>query len=133
MLRNDGKRPGFEAEARQQQVRLVAGLLVERDEVVLAQAAKRESLRHQLFFFSSRRRHTRFDCDWSSDVCSSDLPCSCRVVPRLPADILACRVRWQRSEIRAPENPAARSASPRQNGAFLRPPRESASDRKSVV
>src|SRR2546430_6165513 len=32
-------------------------------------------LRHVLFFFffSSRRRHTRFDCDWSSDVCSSDL------------------------------------------------------------
>src|SRR5688572_18204906 len=27
-----------------------------------------------IFFFSSRRRHTRFDCDWSSDVCSSDLP-----------------------------------------------------------
>src|SRR2546430_317798 len=27
-----------------------------------------------VFFFSSRRRHTRFDCDWSSDVCSSDLP-----------------------------------------------------------
>src|SRR5882762_10995951 len=26
-----------------------------------------------LFFFSSRRRHTRFKCDWSSDVCSSDL------------------------------------------------------------
>src|SRR6516165_12151223 len=26
-----------------------------------------------LFLFSSRRRHTRFDCDWSSDVCSSDL------------------------------------------------------------
>src|SRR5260370_27339051 len=25
------------------------------------------------FFFSSRRRHTRFKCDWSSDVCSSDL------------------------------------------------------------
>src|SRR5256886_4503203 len=24
-------------------------------------------------FFASRRRHTRFDCDWSSDVCSSDL------------------------------------------------------------
>src|SRR2546430_11412642 len=35
-------------------------------------------LRHDVllfffFFFSSRRRHTRFDCDWSSDVCSSDL------------------------------------------------------------
>src|SRR5207237_6770529 len=31
------------------------------------------------FFFSSRRRHTRFKCDWSSDVCSSDLiykPCA---------------------------------------------------------
>src|SRR4029077_19222611 len=26
-----------------------------------------------LVFFSSRRRHTRFKCDWSSDVCSSDL------------------------------------------------------------
>src|SRR2546430_12394780 len=25
-----------------------------------------------VLFFSSRRRHTRFDCDWSSDVCSSD-------------------------------------------------------------
>src|SRR2546430_2099889 len=31
------------------------------------------------FFFSSRRRHTRFDCDWSSDVCSSDLD--------IPADL----------------------------------------------
>src|SRR2546430_12905644 len=28
---------------------------------------------YYFFFFSSRRRHTRFDCDWSSDVCSSDL------------------------------------------------------------
>src|SRR4051812_39846259 len=25
-----------------------------------------------VFFFSSRRRHTRLTCDWSSDVCSSD-------------------------------------------------------------
>src|SRR2546427_3805043 len=30
----------------------------------------------EVFFFSSRRRHTRFDCDWSSDVCSSDLSTS---------------------------------------------------------
>src|SRR5436309_13806615 len=29
--------------------------------------------RCRLFFFSSRRRHTRFSRDWSSDVCSSDL------------------------------------------------------------
>src|SRR5262249_59403485 len=28
---------------------------------------------HILFFFSSRRRHTRLVSDWSSDVCSSDL------------------------------------------------------------
>src|SRR6266571_7214358 len=27
----------------------------------------------ELCFFSSRRRHTRLTCDWSSDVCSSDL------------------------------------------------------------
>src|SRR5690606_39589728 len=27
-----------------------------------------------ILFFSSRRRHTRFSRDWSSDVCSSDLP-----------------------------------------------------------
>src|SRR6185369_17562639 len=35
------------------------------------------------FFFSSRRRHTRFKCDWSSDVCSSDL---CRT-PTFRADV----------------------------------------------
>src|SRR5947199_8864662 len=29
-----------------------------------------------IFFFSSRRRHTRCLSDWSSDVCSSDLPLS---------------------------------------------------------
>src|SRR5688572_31370750 len=34
------------------------------------------------FFFSSRRRHTRFDCDWSSDVCSSDLSTSRRTIRR---------------------------------------------------
>ena len=27
----------------------------------------------RVFFFSSRRRHTRLQGDWSSDVCSSDL------------------------------------------------------------
>src|SRR5437588_2588896 len=34
------------------------------------------------FFFSSRRRHTRSLCDWSSDVCSSDLRGRRRVFPR---------------------------------------------------
>src|SRR6266480_311535 len=37
----------------------------------------------RLFFFSSRRRHTRLTCDWSSDVCSSDLtPPALRRLPR---------------------------------------------------
>src|SRR3989442_2281847 len=33
------------------------------------------------FFFSSRRRHTRCGRDWSSDVCSSDLPQALAVAP----------------------------------------------------
>src|SRR5690606_40845192 len=38
-----------------------------------------------LFFFSSRRRHTRFSRDWSSDVCSSDLsPAASRVAGSKP-------------------------------------------------
>src|SRR2546430_3241575 len=49
-----------------------------------------------MFFFSSRRRHTRFDCDWSSDVCSSDLgrPAGQRPVDR------AWRGRRDRRELR---------------------------------
>src|SRR5690606_40584554 len=31
------------------------------------------SITYVIFIFSSRRRHTRFSRDWSSDVCSSDL------------------------------------------------------------
>src|SRR2546422_2793441 len=36
-----------------------------------------------MFFFSSRRRHTRCSRDWSSDVCSSDLEGSVKPTPRL--------------------------------------------------
>src|SRR5690625_7990992 len=36
-----------------------------------------------LFFFSSRRRHTRWPRDWSSDVCSSDLIRSLRRKPQI--------------------------------------------------
>src|SRR2546430_5913428 len=39
------------------------------------------------FFFSSRRRHTRFDCDWSSDVCSSDLEWADSESNREPSDL----------------------------------------------
>src|SRR5260370_967671 len=35
------------------------------------------------FFFSSRRRHTIFKCDWSSDVCSSDLAMQASSRPRM--------------------------------------------------
>src|SRR5690606_40267395 len=50
------------------------------------------------FFFSSRRRHTRFSRDWSSDVCSSDLTC---VKYRLPIKIFVLKnntlgmIRWE--------------------------------------
>src|SRR5439155_5569893 len=68
------------------------------------------------FFFSSRRRHTIWPRDWSSDVCSSDLsrsgkkasPCDVHgrppnAPPRLPLDDLrpaVCRHHDQRSEER---------------------------------
>src|SRR5260221_10122891 len=42
-----------------------------------------------LFFFSSRRRHTRSLCDWSSDVCSSDLEIPQRAAGALPRAGLA--------------------------------------------
>src|SRR5437588_10505452 len=37
-------------------------------------ASRARSITRSCFFFSSRRRHTSSLCDWSSDVCSSDLP-----------------------------------------------------------
>src|SRR2546429_1387908 len=39
----------------------------------VGQAMESLVARRRLFFFSSRRRHTRCSRDWSSDVCSSDL------------------------------------------------------------
>src|SRR5438034_7764513 len=44
-----------------------------------------------LFFFSSRRRHTRSLCDWSSDVCSSDLHC-CIHMHTVMATVFSCDV-----------------------------------------
>src|SRR2546430_4941937 len=70
-------------------------------------------LRH-FFFFSSRRRHTRFDCDWSSDVCSSDLIASTssrRSRPRsFDAGIASTRCRSRTpvaTPARAPSSPGA--------------------------
>ena len=41
--------------------------------MVLASEGRKANDSHADFFFSSRRRHTRLNSDWSSDVCSSDL------------------------------------------------------------
>src|SRR2546430_10295500 len=49
-------------------------------------------------FFSSRRRHTRFDCDWSSDVCSSDL------------DISSSRIRWSHNPPQCQEQQGCRQS-----------------------
>src|SRR5690625_2300632 len=43
------------------------------DERVSSKKSKVFGVLFVLFFFSSRRRHTRWPRDWSSDVCSSDL------------------------------------------------------------
>src|SRR6266571_8554247 len=50
------------------------------------------------FFFSSRRRHTRLTCDWSSDVCSSDLD---EHDAQVSYSTVAKYVQWRRAEIAA--------------------------------
>src|SRR5256885_12564964 len=47
------------------------------------------------FFFSSRRRHTRLQGDWSSDVCSSDLPISRPPYRMLPSELAELKVQLQ--------------------------------------
>src|SRR5690606_39833212 len=52
------------------------------------------------FFFSSRRRHTRFSRDWSSDVCSSDLGSagpSCKARCAQPQAWLRSSQHWPRA------------------------------------
>src|SRR5437763_10929785 len=88
----------------------------------LSQSGKRRENRVDtllLFFFSSRRRHTRYIGDWSSDVCSSDLwaPVWRFVASRVPdslADDLTnetfrseerrvgkeCRSRWSPDQVK---------------------------------
>src|SRR5438034_223967 len=50
-------------------IALGSALFVRSEEVFIAS----DIVQYNCFFFSSRRRHTRSLCDWSSDVCSSDL------------------------------------------------------------
>src|SRR5689334_23403161 len=47
------------------------------------------------FFFSSRRRHTRWNCDWSSDVCSSDLDQEVLALRLLRRDDVRAELRGQ--------------------------------------
>src|SRR5256886_13411238 len=82
------------------------------------------------FFFSSRRRHTRFDCDWSSDVCSSDLQEGAIFCERIEAGVAEQEVQFASIEAGAKLLSA-------KNRALLRIIAEwhpkSVSDRKSVV
>src|SRR5256885_9080583 len=77
-----------------------------------------------LFFFSSRRRHTRLQGDWSSDVCSSDLGeiAAFSLTERLTAsvDLIVICVRWRNFQGQAAagnedgrKGPAARDVSKR--------------------
>src|SRR5260221_6015559 len=53
-------------------------MVARRDKADYDDILKKVIERDYIFFFSSRRRHTRSLCDWSSDVCSSDLPACAR-------------------------------------------------------
>src|SRR5256885_10484893 len=85
-----------------------------------------------LFFFSSRRRHTRLQGDWSSDVCSSDLrrvilrPCSPSSTTRIAAYV---RQRWPGCASAAASNLSAMTWKRCRPAWIARRP----GDRKSVV
>src|SRR5690606_24708989 len=67
-----------------------------------------------MFFFSSRRRHTRFSRDWSSDVCSSDLARGRVILVAIPshnrgkclASVAIGLVVWKRVVLRQTEQSA---------------------------
>src|SRR5438034_2792131 len=67
-----------------------------------------------MFFFSSRRRHTRSLCDWSSDVCSSDLaidPAKIKLLTE-PERVIAHVVALKVEEEKPAEAVAAEGAAP---------------------
>src|SRR6266478_4564673 len=61
------------------------------------------------FFFSSRRRHTRFDCDWSSDVCSSDLEHKESAARQYALADLAVALGWPRDRVEVVDADQGRS------------------------
>src|SRR5438132_8934196 len=76
--------------------------------IVCFHASKSWRLFYGSFFFSSRRRHTISLCDWSSDVCSSDLDASRERArerarcfrPRSDAEKAQAAGRWRQSRAR---------------------------------
>src|SRR6266571_9528822 len=87
------------------------------------------------FFFSSRRRHTRLTCDWSSDVCSSDLSAGGRP-GTLPADereLRPARAAGATGQGQAAEEGAAGGAGARGNGAIRRDVTSPATDIDAFV
>src|SRR5688500_19301297 len=64
------------------------------------------------FFFSSRRRHTILQGDWSSDVCSSDLPGATDLEDQLLPQLLPLGLQGllQLEEAALPERPVGRPA-----------------------
>src|SRR2546430_9956989 len=84
-----------------------------------------------VFFFSSRRRHTRFDCDWSSDVCSSDLSSERRRGRRMNSRV-PVRLEWdEASGKRSSAEAHTRIINP--YGCMVVLPHPLGLDRKSVV
>src|SRR2546430_9197461 len=91
------------------------------------------------FFFSSRRRHTRFDCDWSSDVCSSDLSayiralCSAVLLPPSrgsTSDLSHGRSEEHTSELQSQSNLVCRLLlEKKKNHRIERPPPSAAHDK----
>src|SRR2546430_9664470 len=82
-------------------------------------------------FFSSRRRHTRFDCDWSSDVCSSDLPITGELGMSATPQSSSFSASWY-SPVSMAASPAYRYHCTRKGCAWTAEP-DRALDRKSVV
>src|SRR5256885_3359289 len=70
-------------------------------------------VRMLFFFFSSRRRHTRLQGDWSSDVCSSDLSSP---TPSMPATSATCAVNATRRGDDERTSPSRRATTERKIG-----------------
>src|SRR5215813_5150129 len=74
------------------------------------------------FFFSSRRRHTRCGRDWSSDVCSSDLDQSLRMIVHTSIGGDAVRVKLTNACGSTPLEIGAATVGIRDDGASVRSP-----------